>query len=194
MPLGQKRENKNPRSRWSREWGTQVCVCHPSAFEVITEGIKTKPIASIFWGFFFGYTRAAMSNSDHGTAAWARGSAIGAMVLTLFGAAWFFAGLANWADLPRWLFWIAGILPAGLCGIAVWPMWNANRLPASQDPELAARRGRRAGMIFGIVFGVEGILIAGASVTLARRGHATLIPLAAAIIIGLHFLPLAHTF
>jgi hypothetical protein len=66
-------------------------------------------------------------------------------------------------------------------------------MPDSTDPAAAAK-GKRAGILFGIIFGLEGGLIALSSALLARSGHGDWIPVAAGMIVGLHFLPLAHVF
>jgi hypothetical protein len=66
-------------------------------------------------------------------------------------------------------------------------------IPSIDDPAAAAK-GKRAGMFFGIIFGAEGGLIALCSVLLARVGLDFWIPIAAAVIVGLHFIPLARLF
>jgi hypothetical protein len=62
------------------------------------------------------------------------------------------------------------------------------------DDPVAAAKGKRAGRLFAIVFGIEGALIAPCSMLLASRGLGLWIPIAVAIIVGAHFLPLAHVF
>jgi len=78
----------------------------------------------------------------------------------------------------------------GWCGLRLMTL---RHIPSVEDP-VAAAKGKRDGMWFGIIFGVEGGLIALSSVLLARFGLDTWIPLAAAAIVGLHFLPLARLF
>ena len=65
--------------------------------------------------------------------------------------------------------------------------------PSIDDPAAAAK-GKRAGMLFGIIFGLEGGLIALCSTLLARYGLGIWIPIAAAVIVGVHFIPLAFVF
>jgi hypothetical protein len=66
-------------------------------------------------------------------------------------------------------------------------------MPESHDPAAAAK-GRRAAVIFGIIFGLEGGLIALSSALLAGSGLGDWIPVAVGLIVGLHFLPLAYVF
>ena len=49
-------------------------------------------------------------------------------------------------------------------------------------------------MLFGIIFGIEGALIALAAILLGQHGLGLWIPFAAALIVGIHFLPLARVF
>jgi hypothetical protein len=122
-----------------------------------------------------------------------RGRIAGAAILSLFGAAWCVLALAFWAARPAWS------IPAGcaaalallaLCGLRLLAWRNIR----SADDPLAAAKGKRTGMIFGIVFGAEGLLIALCSILLAHFGLSDWIPVAAAAIIGLHFIPLARVF
>ena len=69
----------------------------------------------------------------------------------------------------------------------------SGNMPASRDPAMAAK-GKRAGILFGIVFGIESGAIGLTSALLARLGLGDWIPVAVALIVGLHFLPLAHVF
>jgi hypothetical protein len=66
-------------------------------------------------------------------------------------------------------------------------------MPDRHDPAAAAK-GKRAGILFGIIFGVEAALIALSSVLLARSGLGDWIPVAVGLIVGVHFLPLAYVF
>ena len=49
-------------------------------------------------------------------------------------------------------------------------------------------------MLFGIIFGIEGGLIWLCATVLARFGLGVWIPIAVAVIVGLHFIPLARVF
>ena len=62
------------------------------------------------------------------------------------------------------------------------------------DGDLATRDGKRTGIAFGIVFAVEFILIATAAAILTKLDRPLLIPVVIALIVGLHFFPLARLF
>jgi hypothetical protein len=122
-----------------------------------------------------------------------RGIIGGAAILALFGGFWCITAVASWATRPRWAIPSAVatiILLLFFCGVR----WSeAARLPTSNEPEAAAKD-KRAGQLFGIIFGLEGGLIALCSVMLGRAGLDDWIPVEVALIVGAHFLPLAYVF
>ncbi len=80
-----------------------------------------------------------------------------------------------------------------LLALCVMGLIASRNIPSIDDPAAAAK-GKRAGMLFGIIFGLEGGLIALCSTLLARYGLSIWIPIAAAVIVGVHFIPLAFVF
>ncbi len=122
-----------------------------------------------------------------------RGIVGGAAILTLFGGLWSVLALALQPASPVWAIPAASattLLLIVVCGLR----WAASaRMPESDDPAAAAK-GKRAGMFFGIIFGVECGLIALVSAVLGSSGFGDWIPVAVALIVGLHFLPLARVF
>jgi hypothetical protein len=127
------------------------------------------------------------------TTAQLRGMAIGAAILTLFGLAWALGALLNWPDRPTWSIVLALWITASLIAASVFRVICPGGSP-SADPARAAAQGRRGGMWFVIIFALEGVFIAIAAIVLAGHNLALWIPVAAALIVGLHFLPLAHLF
>jgi hypothetical protein len=122
-----------------------------------------------------------------------RGIVGGAAILTLFGAFWCIDALAFQPTRPAWAIPLASTATFALLVVCV-TRWTASaNMPDSPDP-VAAAKGRRAGMAFGIIFGIEGGLIALISTLLGRSGHGDWIPGAVALIVGVHFLPLAYVF
>jgi hypothetical protein len=127
------------------------------------------------------------------TLAHIRGVVAGATILTVFGSLWCLIALAYWAARPVWS------IPVGILTTIVLLVLCAARLVASKkipdvhDPAAAAK-GKRAGKLFGIIFGIEGGLITVCSTVLANHGLGFWIPIEVAIIVGAHFLPLAYTF
>jgi hypothetical protein len=117
----------------------------------------------------------------------------GAAILTLFGAWWCIAALANWAGRPDWSIPAASVATIVLLILCVMRLVTSRQIPTIDDP-VAATKGKRAGRLFGVIFGIEGGLIALCSMLLASRGLGLWIPIVVAIIVGVHFLPLAHVF
>ncbi len=123
------------------------------------------------------------------------GWAIGALVMTGFGALWFISA----AQLMSRLNWRVGIAIAvfsfafGLA--AVRQLLRARHLPStsqlSADQKAVAARIRRR---FGIVLAFEWVPIFAAAVVLNRLNRRELIVPAIALIVGLHFIPLAAIF
>jgi hypothetical protein len=122
-----------------------------------------------------------------------RGLAAGALILTGFGSFWVFVVLLVWAGRPPGLLLLAVLVAVGLALASVWRFLAAARAPNPDDAE-AARKGRASGVVFGVIFGVEGALIGVGAAVLSGLGLGLLIPFFTALVVGLHFLPLARVF
>lgn len=122
-----------------------------------------------------------------------RGSVAGAAILTLFGFAWCIIALGAWPARPGWSIPAAVLASIALLGLCVLRLIALRNIASIDDPAAAAK-GKRAGMLFGIIFGAEGGLIALCATLLGRAGLSSWIPIAIAIIVGLHFIPLARVF
>lgn len=124
------------------------------------------------------------------------GAAFGVVMMTLFGTAWLAWGLYNTrADSP-WLI-PALVLPAIALLVACFGMFQMGRRAAKQAAPLSAGQKRaqsRMGMMFGIIFGAEGLLIFLAVNVLTHFHLESYIMTAVAAIVGLHFLPLARLY
>ena len=125
---------------------------------------------------------------------YATGVTIGALILTLFGGFWASAGLMNLSKVPAWIYIILSLPVIVLILSAASRLINIKKLPEVADDGMSAREGKKIGIAFGIVFAVEFILIAAAAVILNKLNRPLLIPIAVALIVGLHFLPLARLF
>jgi hypothetical protein len=132
-------------------------------------------------------------NSLPRTAANVRGAALGALILTAFGTAWAVLALTSLPAPPHLPIALVAAVAAVLMGLAVRRVLTAGSLPSPEDEE-AAQQGRRAGVAFGIIFTLEGATIGVGAVLLARADQSAWIPPFAAIVVGLHFLPLARVF
>ena len=127
------------------------------------------------------------------TIAHMRGSIAGAMILTIFGGLWCIVAVANWAMRPSWSVAAGAVVTVALLAMCVVRLVALSKFPSVDDPAAAAK-GKRIGMLFGIIFGIEGGAIAVCSTLLVRHGLGIWIPFAVGIIVGLHFLPLASVF
>ena len=99
----------------------------------------------------------------------------------------------RWRARPGWSIPAGCVVTIALLALCVMGLIASRKIPSIDDPAAAAK-GKRAGMLFGIIFGLEGGLIALSSTLLARYGLGIWIPIAAAVIVGVHFIPLAFVF
>jgi len=124
------------------------------------------------------------------SAAHVRANVVGAIVLTLFGCLWWIITLAYWNARPSWTIPAASAATAVLFVLCIARLGSSRKIHIIDDPAVLAKR-KRAGMLSGIIFGIEGTLIGFSSRLLAHHGLSIWIPMTIAIIVGLHFLPLA---
>lgn len=125
------------------------------------------------------------------------GAAMGALIMAWAGGAWAILALIDRSAALPWTV-AATALPVLVLTVAavarVRAIARIVEVRAEAETERAARQGRRAGLIFGIVFGVEVALILGSAILLTNAGQDLLIPVAIVAIVGAHFLPLARAF
>ena len=123
-----------------------------------------------------------------------QGRAIGALVMTAFGAIWMISG-ANALSLLNWEIWLIVAILTGLLGlVALLRLQAARRIPktpatASQSKSIQTLRRR-----FGIILAFEWVPILLVAFVFGRTGHPDFILPAIAVIVGLHFIPLARLF
>jgi hypothetical protein len=122
-----------------------------------------------------------------------KGKASGALFMLFFGTFWIFSAMFYWQGLPRWSFIAVALIPISLAALAVRQLRRTQGV-LSEVNGRASAQGTAIGRKFGIIFGIEGALIGLAVMLLVRLAHPEIIPVAIALIVGLHFLPLAHLF
>ena len=125
------------------------------------------------------------------SAARVRAAVVGAIILTLFGGLWWIVTLAYWVARPGWAIPVASAITVVLLVLCIARRKAARKIHSFDDAAMLAKR-KRAGIFSGIIFGIEGALIGLCSKLLAHHGLGVWIPMAIAIIVGLHFLPLAR--
>lgn len=122
-----------------------------------------------------------------------RGIFSGGIILTLFGGFWSILALVFWPPHPSWAVPLAVVVIILLLLLCIQRLWATRGIRNAHDP-VAAAKAKRSGMWFGIIFGIEGGLIALSCALLGRHGQNAWIPIVIALIVGVHFLPLAKVF
>lgn len=123
-----------------------------------------------------------------------QGSASGVLLMAFFSSLWASIGLVALQGLGApWLLIIIVLIGLGLLagGLTLWR--GASGLPKETSPE-SAKVGKHIGLWYGIIFATEGIAIGIASYLCNRINRVDLFFPITAIIVGIHFLPLAHLF
>jgi hypothetical protein len=124
----------------------------------------------------------------------ARGYASGALIVSLFGALWALFTFPALGSAQRLLLLVLVVaVTAPLAVQAVRLLRRSGRLPSDSSPEARAR-GRTARRRYLAVVAGEFIVIFLAANVLGSAGLAPLIPPVIALVVGLHFLPLAAVF
>ncbi|WP_185147817.1 DUF7010 family protein [Peribacillus simplex] len=123
-----------------------------------------------------------------------RGSGIGVIFMAFFGTLWAGIGVMG---LQGWGFpyvELAAIITGIIMVIGGISLIQASQKMPNQVSEKGARHLKRIGFWFNMVFIAEGVLI-GAAIAICNAINQTdLIPGVIAIIVGIHFLPLASLF
>lgn len=123
-----------------------------------------------------------------------RGTGIGVIFMAVFGTLWAGTGVMG---LQGWGFpyvELAAIFVGIIMVIVGISLIHASQKIPNQVSEDGARRLKRIGFLFNMVFIAEGLLI-GIAISICNLINQTdLIPGVIAIIVGIHFLPLASLF
>ncbi|MGE7904868.1 DUF7010 family protein [Peribacillus sp. NPDC094092] len=123
-----------------------------------------------------------------------RGSGIGVIFMAVFGTLWASTGIMG---LQGWGFPyvdLAAITVGIIMVIGGISLIHASQKMPNQITENGARRLKRIGFMFNMVFIAEGLLIVIAIAICNLINQTDLIPGVIAIIVGIHFLPLASLF
>jgi hypothetical protein len=124
------------------------------------------------------------------------GMIVGAAVLLFFGAVWLLVGLYTGRYSPGWLrtaLLLAGLALAASIGVLTSRASHPTHI-APQPKAEQTTAGRQMGSRFGLIVGVEGTAIMLVVLLLNATHHSDYIVCAIAMIVGLHFLPLASLF
>lgn len=134
------------------------------------------------------------SQGKNGSRGAAQGAASGTFFLTFFGAYWGFTSAVFLRGTFQIIaFLLIGLVTLAFISIGVILLRQARSLP--EEPSSVDRaRGRSIVTGFGIIFGLEIVLIALASTLLSIFPLSRFIAPTTALIVGLHFIPLARLF
>jgi hypothetical protein len=118
----------------------------------------------------------------------------GLVLMAVFTALWSSLSISAWPGPRAWSITAVGALTAVVfLGGAVRLARSLQHFPSMESaPDHA--RGRRVGIAFGCVFATEGLLIGVTSAVLQARGLGDYEIPAVALIVGLHFAPMARIF
>lgn len=123
-----------------------------------------------------------------------QGAASGTFFLTFFGAYWGFTSAVFLRGTFQIIaFLLVGLVTLAFIGTGVMLLRQARTLPKEPSREDGSR-GRRIVRGFGIIFGLEIVLIALASMLLSIFPLSRFIAPTTALIVGIHFIPLARLF
>ena len=111
-------------------------------------------------------------------------SPTGAAIMGVFGAVWWIIGVTAYGRAAVPLYGVGLVIAAAII-VTAWWRRSRSRSPSPEEE-------RRQGRLVGIASAVEGVLIFLAVNVLVNVKRPDLIAPAAAIIVGLHFLPLAR--
>lgn len=122
------------------------------------------------------------------------GVVVGLVLMAVFTTAWSSNTLATWPGAVGAAVTAAGVLASiWFVVVAVRLARTRGRASTVMTPE-EERRQKRSGMAFGGVFFVEAVLIVAAANVLGAVGRPDLVLPAVALVVGLHFYPMARIF
>src|SRR5699024_10779879 len=123
-----------------------------------------------------------------------RGTAVGVLFMAFFGTMWAYAGIMGLQGSGSpWLL-VASLIIGTLLFIGACQLIFASREIPNQVPNADARYNKNIGICFNIIFIAEVLIIVISIAVCNIIGYTELIPLVIAIIVGIHFLPLAYLF
>lgn len=122
-----------------------------------------------------------------------RSIALGMFLMAFFTAGWALGAAISWTPAGWAIFAVATAIAVFLVVDGIRLFVSASGIPGART-EADRATGKRMGVAFGIVFGVEAALIAAASTILGSLGFDDVIPVVIALIVAVHFYPMARIF
>lgn len=122
------------------------------------------------------------------------GTASGVYFMSIFGTLWAYTGIMGLQGWGLPLLLVIAIIMGASLFIGGFSLIIASRKLTNEAPARDVGRGKRIRFWFNLIFAAEGVAIAIAIAICNATGHSELIPLVIAIIVGVHFFPLAPLF
>ncbi|WP_432523717.1 hypothetical protein [Kineococcus sp. SYSU DK006] len=122
------------------------------------------------------------------------GLVTGLVLMAVFTVAWAANTLSTWPGAIGWAITAAGGLAAAWFTATAVRLVRARGSFAGPPPEQDRQYRRRSGRAFGLVFALEVVAIVVAADLLNATGHQDLVLPVIALIVGLHFYPMARIF
>ncbi|MFY0519833.1 DUF7010 family protein [Lysinibacillus sp. UGB7] len=123
-----------------------------------------------------------------------RGTASGVFFMAFFGTLWAYTGIMGLQGWGVPLLLVAAVAIGIALFIGGVSLLRASGELTNQVSKTALRHGKRTRFWFNIIFAAEGLAIAITIAVSNATRHPELIPVVIAIIVGVHFLPLAPLF
>lgn len=123
-----------------------------------------------------------------------RGTASGVIFMALFGTLWAYTGVMGLQGWGTVFLLILAVAIGGFLFIGAGSLIRASRKLTNQGMKSDARFSKQLKVKFNLIFAAEGIAIFIAVAICNAIGHSELIPILIAIIVGIHFFPLAPLF
>lgn len=117
----------------------------------------------------------------------------GASIMAVGGSAWTVVAMIYWPYSPAWAIPAAIAVGIALLGVCMSRFLATRGIRSVRSPAAVAAD-KRTYRWFRVVFAAEVVGIAISAIVLANAGYPLWIPVAAALIVGAHFLPLARVF
>jgi len=122
------------------------------------------------------------------------GTASGVYFMSIFGALWAYTGIMGLQGWGLSLLLVLAVVMGASLFIGGFSLIKASRKLTNQSPARDVTRGKRIRIWFNLIFAAEGVAIAIAIALCNAAGHSEFIPLVIAMIVGVHFFPLAPLF
>jgi hypothetical protein len=123
------------------------------------------------------------------------GVSSGLFLMAFFTLGWAGNAFSGWPTAIAGIVWVLALIAAVLFVVRAVQLIRARpRMPEPVLSDEEARRGRSIGRNFGLIFGAEIVLIVLATVILGLTGRSEYNVPVIALIVGLHFYPLARVF